>query len=103
MITPFKSVSISHRSAPLTIREMVALNEDESKAFTLKCKDLFGLQELLIVSTCNRTELYFTTQEDISEQLIKALLIEKGLTNTADYVNYFIQRNETNESLQHLF
>jgi len=103
MITPFKSVSISHRSAPLTIREMVALNEDECKAFSLKCKDLFGLQELLIVSTCNRTELYFTTQENISEQLIKALLIEKGLSNSAEYMKYFIQMNETNESLQHLF
>jgi glutamyl-tRNA reductase len=103
MITPFKSVSISYRSAPLTIREMVALSEEESRAFTLKCKDLFGLQELLIVSTCNRTELYFTSQETISNDLIKALLIEKGLTNTADYVHYFIQMDETNDSLQHLF
>jgi glutamyl-tRNA reductase len=103
MITPFKSVSISHRSAPLTIREMVALSEEESRAFTLKCKDLFGLQELLIVSTCNRTELYYTSQESISNDLIKALLIEKGLTNTSDYVHYFIQMDETNDSLKHLF
>lgn len=103
MITPFKSVSISHRSAPLTIREMVALSEEESRAFTLKCKDLFGLQELLIVSTCNRTELYYTSQESISNDLIKALLIEKGLTNTSDYVHYFIHMDETNDSLKHLF
>jgi glutamyl-tRNA reductase len=103
MITPFKSVSISHRSAPLTIREMVALSEEESRAFTLKCKDLFGLQELLIVSTCNRTELYYTSQESISNDLIKALLIEKGLTNTGDYFHYFIQTDETNDSLKHLF
>jgi glutamyl-tRNA reductase len=103
MITPFKSVSISHRSAPLTIREMVALSEEESRAFTLKCKDLFGLQELLIVSTCNRTELYYTSQESISNDLIKALLIEKGLTNTSEYVHYFIQMDETNDSLKHLF
>jgi glutamyl-tRNA reductase len=103
MITPFKSVSISYRSAPLTIREMVALSEEESRAFTLKCKDLFGLQELLIVSTCNRTELYFTSQESISNDLIKALLIEKGLMNTADYVHYFVQMDETNDSLKHLF
>jgi glutamyl-tRNA reductase len=81
MIIPFKSVSISHRTAPLTIREMVALNEEESKAFAIKCKDLFGLSELLIVSTCNRTELYYTTQQNISEDLVKALLIEKGIRN----------------------
>jgi len=103
MIAPFKSVSISHRSAPLTIREMVALSEEESRTFTLKCKDMFGLQELLIVSTCNRTELYYTSQESISNDLIKALLIEKGLTNTEDYFHHFIQKDETNDSLKHLF
>jgi glutamyl-tRNA reductase len=103
MITPFKLVSISHRSAPLTIREMVSMNEEESRAFTLKCKDLFGLQELLIVSTCNRTELYYTSPESISNDLIKALLIEKGLTNITDYVHYFVQMDETSDSLKHLF
>jgi glutamyl-tRNA reductase len=103
MIAPFKSISISHRSAPLTIRELVAMNEEESRAFTLKCKDLFGLQELLIVSTCNRTELYYTSPESISNDLIKALLIEKGLSNMADYAHYFVQMDETSDSLKHLF
>jgi glutamyl-tRNA reductase len=103
MIIPFKSVSISHRSAPLPIRELVAFSEEEIRAFTVMCKDLFALQELLIVSTCNRTELYFTSQESISTDLIKALLIQKGLTNTAEYLHYFVQKDETNDSLQHLF
>jgi len=103
MIIPFKSVSISHRTAPLTIREMVALNEDESKAFAIKCKDLFGLNELLIVSTCNRTELYYTAIENISEELVKALLIEKGIQINAEFLNYFKYLNETEDSLRHLF
>jgi len=103
MIIPFKSVSISHRTAPLTIREMVALNEEESKAFAIKCKDLFGLSELLIVSTCNRTELYYTTQQNISEDLVKALLIEKGIEINSEFLNYFKHLNETEDSLRHLF
>ncbi len=103
MILPFKSVSLSHRTAPLAIREMLALNEDESKGFYVKCKDLFGLNELLIVSTCNRTEFYYTSDRDISTDLIKAFLIEKGLTNTAVYLGYFKQMDETEDSLRHLF
>jgi glutamyl-tRNA reductase len=103
MILPFKSVSLSHRTAPLAIREMLALNEDESKGFYVKCKDLFGLNELLIVSTCNRTEFYYTSDRDISTDLIKAFLIEKGLTNTAEYLGYFKQMDETEDSLRHLF
>jgi glutamyl-tRNA reductase len=103
MILPFKSVSLSHRTAPLAIREMLALNEDESKGFYVKCKDLFGLNELLIVSTCNRTEFYYTSDRDISTDLVKAFLIEKGLTNTAEYLGYFKQMDETEDSLRHLF
>jgi glutamyl-tRNA reductase len=103
MILPFKSVSLSHRTAPLAIREMLALNEEESKGFYVKCKDLFGLNELLIVSTCNRTEFYYTSDRDISTDLTKAFLIEKGLTNTAEYLGYFKQMNETEDSLRHLF
>ena len=103
MILPFKSVSLSHRTAPLAIREMLALNEEECKGFYVKCKDLFGLNELLIVSTCNRTEFYYTSDRDISTDLIKAFLIEKGLTNTAEYLGYFKQMDETEDSLRHLF
>jgi glutamyl-tRNA reductase len=82
---------------------MLALNEEESKGFYVKCKDLFGLNELLIVSTCNRTEFYYTSDRDISTDLIKAFLIEKGLTNTAEYLGYFKQMDETEDSLRHLF
>ena len=103
MILPFKSISLSHRTAPLAIREMLALNEEESKGFYVKCKDIFGLNELLIVSTCNRTEFYYTSDRDISTDLTKAFLIEKGLTNTAEYLGYFKQMNETEDSLRHLF
>lgn len=103
MIIPFKSVSISHRTAPLTIREMVALTQEESKAFAIKCKDLFGLNELLIVSTCNRTELYYTAKENISEDLVKALLIEKGIQVSAEFLNYFKHLTESEDSLRHLF
>ena len=103
MINPFKSVSISHHSAPLTIREMVSLNAEESAAFALKCRDLFGLHELLIVSTCNRTELYFSAADNIAQDLVKALLIEKNIPNPSEYTHYFQHRNETADSLNHLF
>lgn len=103
MSIPLKSVSISHRTAPLTIREQVALNEEESKDFALKCKEQFGLSELLIVSTCNRTEMYYTSHQDVSKELVNHLLEEKGLYEQVDYANHFQIVNETNESLQHLF
>jgi len=103
MSIPLKSVSISHHTAPLTIREQVALNEEESRDFALTCKEQFGLSELLIISTCNRTEMYYTSYEDVSPNLVNHLLEQKGLTGQLDYASHFQMVNETNESLQHLF
>lgn len=99
----FKAVSISHKTAPLSIREQVALSEEESKAFALKCKDLFDLNDFLIVSTCNRTELYYTAQSSICKLMVKALLQEKGIEDQENYLGYFKSYEETGLALQHLF
>lgn len=103
MQVPFKSVSISHKSAPLTIREQVALNDDESKAFAIQCKEKYDINDLLIVSTCNRTEIYYTSKQDVSQAIVKDLLQEKQLENTPENSKYFVQNEETRNSLKHLF
>jgi len=103
MQIPFKSVSISHKSAPLTVREQVALNDDESKAFAIQCKEKYDINDLLIVSTCNRTEIYYSANQDISQSLVKDLLKEKSLEVSPENTQYFVQNEETRPSLNHLF
>jgi glutamyl-tRNA reductase len=51
------AVSINHRTAPVELREALHLNNDEIKSLIhLAKEELFS--EGLIISTCNRTELY---------------------------------------------
>lgn len=55
---PFVVLGINHRTAPVEVREQVVFTNAELPA---ALKDLSGLpkvRESLIVSTCNRTELY---------------------------------------------
>jgi glutamyl-tRNA reductase len=104
----FKALSLSHKTAPLAIREQVALNEGEIKTLSLKLKELFELQELLIVSTCNRTELYYSADAqsaeiDLSQELIKLLCIEKGLLDASQYLPYFQVMNDAETATRHLF
>ncbi len=99
----FKSVSLSYKTAPLAVREQVALNEEEIKRFSLKIREFFDIQEILIVSTCNRTEVYYVSAENRNEAIIKLLLLEKGLTDLATYFAYFQQFNTQAEAVQHLF
>ena len=99
----FRGISISHISAPIHVREQIALNQDESKAFMLKLREFFDATELLVVSTCNRTEIYYLAAENINQDVIKLLLIEKGITNTADFIPLFQEFNEQDQAIEHLF
>lgn len=65
------ALSFSHRKTPIELREKIAFNQEDSFAFAKKLKD-YGAQEVLLVSTCNRTEFYFYV-ESIEEMITKTL------------------------------
>jgi glutamyl-tRNA reductase len=103
MYNQFKSISLSHRNAPLAIREQLALNEAEAKGIMLRLKDFFDVSDVLAVSTCNRTEIYYSSSSDWNEDIIKLLLIEKGISDTESFINYFEKFSEGEAAVQHLF
>ncbi|MEN9656416.1 MAG: Glutamyl-tRNA reductase, partial [Bacteroidota bacterium] len=73
------------------------------KSFLLKVKDVFGVNEMLVVSTCNRTEVYYSSTEAYSDSIIKLLLTEKGITQAENYFHYFKQFDSQQNTIQHLF
>jgi glutamyl-tRNA reductase len=103
MYNQFKSISLSHRNTPLAIREQLALNEAEAKSIMLRLKDFFDVSDVLAVSTCNRTEIYYSSSSDWNEDIIKLLLIEKGISDTGSFINYFEKFSEGESAVQHLF
>ena len=108
MLDTFKAISLSHKTAPLQVRELIALNEDEAKRFMLRLRDFFGLTDLLVISTCNRTEVYYAAEQassasNLNADIARLLLIEKGLTDTDNYLPYFQFFGEHKEAVRHLF
>lgn len=103
MLDTFKTISLSHKTAPLQVRELIALNEDEAKRLMLRLRDFFGLSDLLIISTCNRTEVYYAFEQDLNADIARLLLIEKGLTDTDNYLPYFQFFAAHDEAVRHLF
>ncbi|MFC5409168.1 glutamyl-tRNA reductase [Larkinella bovis] len=99
----FKSISLSHKTAPLAVRELIALNEDESKGFLIKLRDFFGATESLVISTCNRTEVYYTSARNLNQEIARLLLAEKGITSTDDYLSYFHFFDTQATAVRHLF
>lgn len=102
MQNQFRAISLSHKTAPIAVREAFALNEDGAKAFSLQIKDLFDIQEALVVSTCNRTEVYYHAATDHNLALIKALVAFKALGHSSEYISYFDCLSH-HQATQHLF
>lgn len=99
----FKAVSLTYQNSPVAVRERVALQSDEVYQLLRKIKEVTSAQDVLILSTCNRTEIYYSHEEVISEELIKILGVVKGIDNVAQYERYFVYYNEGSEAIQHLF
>lgn len=103
MQNKFRAISLSHKSAPVEIREVIALDEGSIHSLLLKLKDFFSITDTLILSTCNRTEVYYSHEIDLNEQIIKLIGLEKGLTNVVDYLEYFKIHNDDRDAIEHLF
>jgi len=60
------TIGINHKTAPVAVREQVAFAPEQLDQSLQALKDIDGVAEAIIVSTCNRTELYCRTDDDLS-------------------------------------
>jgi glutamyl-tRNA reductase len=92
-------VGLNHRTAPVEEREKVAFSPQELPAALAALSA--ELDSAVIVSTCNRTELYSTTDGgDLQlERLLSALAACKG-TELHPRLTYFLRHDE---AVRHLF
>lgn len=58
------TVGLSHHTAPLAVREKVAINPPESDEALRALARTPGVRQAAILSTCNRTELYLDLNSD---------------------------------------
>jgi len=57
------TLGINHKTAPVAVREKVAFAPDSLPAQLRQAIGGLGIEEIAILSTCNRTELYFTADD----------------------------------------
>lgn len=97
----FRVVGISHRNSPIELREKLSFHEATAKQFLKNLREVHGITEALLVSTCNRTELYFTSSQ-LSDAEIEAILcFNKGIDHEA--VKSFFTHLSDEEAVRHLF
>ena len=99
---PLLVIGINHRTAPVEIREKVVFAGDELPAALQDLSGVSGVREALIVSTCNRTELYCLSDGE-PQPLVEWLSGWHDLTaHNLDIASSLYRLNGT-PAIQHVF
>lgn len=86
-------VGVSHRTAPVEVRERVSFTAEQSKRAAAELRARGILEETLVLSTCNRSEIYGVPPESVRDSA-------PGLSS---FLSEFhaLGRDELNGSLYH--
>ncbi|MBF9239307.1 glutamyl-tRNA reductase [Hymenobacter sp. BT683] len=98
----FNVLSLSHRHAPAAVREQLALSEPACRALLITLNKGLGLTDVLVLSTCNRTEIYYCADQDQSGAILDEWARIKHFPSPARLAPYFISLTGA-AAVQHLF
>ncbi len=94
-------VGINHRTGPVELREKLAISQGEAKGFYSKLLDYQRVREALILSTCNRVEVYSWANKGGEDHIISTLEEVKGVPAQEIMPCLYIYRGE--EAVKHVF
>jgi glutamyl-tRNA reductase len=93
-------VGVNHKTAPIALRERIAISREELPETTRSLGAVEGVSECMIISTCNRVELVAAVNEpeiDLTGFLHRRFGLEQGLLDPHIY------RQTDRDAVRHLF
>lgn len=101
-MTEVVCLGVNHKSAPVELREKVAFRAEMLGAHLAQLKAMPGVQEAVVLSTCNRVELYAYGQEPtLGAALDTFLHVTHGLPTGA--LSGHLTTRSGEEAVRHLF
>ncbi len=97
------TLGVNHKTAPVEIRECLAFADGTIPQALQQLEEDVGLQERMILSTCNRVEIYGTCEnaEATRNKLVEFIGSFKSLPAARFADNLYFYRNQ--EAVQHVF
>ncbi len=97
---PLKILGLNHNTAPVEVREQVVFAGDELPNALKDVQGIEGVEEAVLLSTCNRTEFYIVADDAGSDRLQAWLTDSRGL---GDAVKKSLFRKQDDDAIRHLF
>jgi glutamyl-tRNA reductase len=78
------ALGISHKTAPVALRERLAFTETESAEFARRALASSEVKEAVVISTCNRTEIYLVVGDPVQAEadVLGLLALQAGIRPT---------------------
>lgn len=87
---------INHKTAPVEVREKLAFDEASLGRVAARIRESTGAPEIVVLSTCNRVEVYVAAADDLEARLLAFFEKERGLKPT-------LYRHADSDAVRHLF
>ncbi|MSR77721.1 MAG: glutamyl-tRNA reductase [Candidatus Omnitrophica bacterium] len=99
----FFVVGLNHKLCPVEIREKLHFREDHLQSALRWASDHLDIEEIMILSTCNRVEFYgYHRGEEFPRREILKLIQHVHQLQDEDYAP-FLYRYESKDMIRHLF
>ncbi len=73
---PLHMLGASHHTAPIEIREKIAIAPERTDELYKRLKTIAGVEELAVLNTCNRVEIYTVTSRPESRDRLESCFCE---------------------------
>jgi glutamyl-tRNA reductase len=102
-MTELLALGASHKTAPLAVRERLALLDGQVETFLQELVALPEIGEAVALSTCNRTELYVVATDPVEAEsaVLSELARRAGARPTELMASIYVERNC--DAARHLF
>jgi glutamyl-tRNA reductase len=95
-------LGVDFRSASIDIRQTLAFNQEEISNKLLELKKTRGLLEVVILSTCNRTEIYLVTEDYFDFSIITTWWVDQSSSAQPSYASAIYHKVDSHV-VEHLF
>ncbi|WEG14036.1 glutamyl-tRNA reductase [Pullulanibacillus sp. KACC 23026] len=96
-------VGLNHRTAPVHIREKLAFPESELGRAHVELRQQKSIFENVIVSTCNRTEIYVVTDQVHTGRYYTKQFLINWFNERPEDIEPYLFVKEGREAVEHLF
>lgn len=97
------AVGVSHKRAPVEVRERLAFNNTQLPALFERLKSTGAIAGCVIISTCNRTEIYAASRDvdAASSEICRLLSAESGME--IEQLQNYLYNMTCQKAIAHLF